>query len=76
MLDPLNHIPRISLPEVSKPGTPIYSKTEEILYVKCKDGWIPCTELRVAGKKTTNARNFYNGYMTEKPRCFTDDLNP
>jgi methionyl-tRNA formyltransferase len=76
ILDPKNHTAGVPLPNDAAPGTPVYSKPDEILYIKCKDGWIPCTELRVAGKKTTNARNFFNGYMAERPRWFTDELDP
>jgi methionyl-tRNA formyltransferase len=45
------------------PGSVIYEKQRKILYIKCNEGWIGCTELAIQGGKRMNAQEFANGHL-------------
>ncbi|KAJ3034168.1 hypothetical protein HDV00_005387 [Rhizophlyctis rosea] len=63
-VDPINDPGRHTVPvENAEPGTLHAVKKSPILYVKCSDGWIGCTAVKVDQKRDLDIKNFYNGYM-------------
>ncbi|CAG0897390.1 unnamed protein product, partial [Darwinula stevensoni] len=50
------------------PGTIRYLRKEKVLTVKCGDGWIRANRLAVQGHKPVGGPDFYNGYLSRRPR--------
>ncbi|KAI9029384.1 formyl transferase [Hyaloraphidium curvatum] len=44
------------------PGTIFFAKPLNALWVKCREGWIPCTVFHVQFKREQSATDFKNGY--------------
>ncbi|XP_046858796.1 methionyl-tRNA formyltransferase, mitochondrial-like [Xenia sp. Carnegie-2017] len=47
-------------------GQFFYDSDNNVLYIKCKDGWIGCLSLRLEYRKSMSAKEFVNGYVVHK----------
>ncbi|CAG5118427.1 unnamed protein product [Candidula unifasciata] len=56
--------PAVPLEESSPPGLPIFDKLNDILWVKCQDGWVAFKHVVI--RKKMSAKSFYNGYLSKK----------
>ncbi|KAI8812181.1 formyl transferase [Cladochytrium replicatum] len=45
------------------PGILVYSKERGMVFVRCSEGWIGCTQLKVQDRNVVNAVAFMNGYQ-------------
>jgi methionyl-tRNA formyltransferase len=45
-----------------EPGMLQFDKTQNILFIKCIDGWIGCSEIQVNQRNRMDASSFVNGY--------------
>ncbi|XP_055327425.1 methionyl-tRNA formyltransferase, mitochondrial-like [Paramacrobiotus metropolitanus] len=48
----------------SFPGSLFFHKKRDILFVKCRDGWVGITALYMPNRKPMNAKDFYNGFLS------------
>ncbi|XP_028402671.1 methionyl-tRNA formyltransferase, mitochondrial-like [Dendronephthya gigantea] len=53
-------------PEDAVVGQPYYDCDENLLFIKCKDGWVGWKSLKMQHRKSITARDFYNGYLVDK----------
>uniref|UniRef100_A0A2P2I9V1 methionyl-tRNA formyltransferase n=1 Tax=Hirondellea gigas TaxID=1518452 RepID=A0A2P2I9V1_9CRUS len=56
------------VPSSLKPGELYYSKKSRVLWVGCKEGVIAFRALKIKGKKTMTAHEFYNGFINKVPK--------
>ena len=49
-------------------GTIRFLRRDKVLTVKCGDGWIRVNRLSVQGHKPVSGPDFYNGYLSRRPR--------
>ncbi|XP_005105299.2 methionyl-tRNA formyltransferase, mitochondrial [Aplysia californica] len=56
--------PCVDLDSSSPPGLPVYDKKNNVLWVRCKDGWTGFFSILI--KKKMSAKAFYNGYLSKK----------
>jgi methionyl-tRNA formyltransferase len=63
--DPKSTVPALHHEKNANFGRIAYLESTKLLYVKCKDGWIPVRELVVDGKKPTCAKDFRNGHLMD-----------
>ncbi|RKP06575.1 formyl transferase [Thamnocephalis sphaerospora] len=45
------------------PGTVRYRNKPDALYIRCRNGWLQCTQVQAAGKRTLSASDWVNGYQ-------------
>lgn len=57
---------KISLSDQQTPGQPFFDASTNVLYIKCKDGWVGWQSLQMEYRQSVTAREFYNGYLTDK----------
>lgn len=60
--DTLSVLPHLSVS--SPPGTPVYHKKQNLLYVRCKDGWVGFRKVLL--KKPMSPLAFHNGYLSKE----------
>jgi len=52
--------------DIGTAGELRYDKKQNLLWVKCKGGWIACSRLQIDGKRPLDATSFVNGYFSQK----------
>ncbi|KAI8929834.1 formyl transferase [Entophlyctis helioformis] len=57
------HVPILSQYKAAKPGTLVYARQQETLYVRCADDWVGVLELHLQGKLNLKAHSFNNGHQ-------------
>uniref|UniRef100_A0A6B2L8B3 methionyl-tRNA formyltransferase n=1 Tax=Arcella intermedia TaxID=1963864 RepID=A0A6B2L8B3_9EUKA len=60
------HIPPHITSKAGPPGSISFDKETDLLYVKCKEGWIGVESLQLAGKPVYSARIFSNGFQLRR----------
>ncbi|BFZ19449.1 hypothetical protein BsWGS_22488 [Bradybaena similaris] len=56
--------PGVPLETSSLPGLPVFDKLNDLLWVKCQDGWVAFRNVVI--KRKMSAKSFYNGYLSKK----------
>ncbi|KAI8902611.1 formyl transferase [Globomyces pollinis-pini] len=51
------------LPDDAAAGSLFYLRGNEYIYIKCKEGWVAATLLKVEGKSAREPLDFHNGYQ-------------
>ncbi|XP_054750627.2 methionyl-tRNA formyltransferase, mitochondrial-like [Lytechinus pictus] len=63
----------LSLSDVVEPGFISFNKNNNIIYVRCKDGWVGFRSISPIGRKRMTAKEFYNGYLSGRRRDDDDE---
>jgi methionyl-tRNA formyltransferase len=74
----IEHLPSgMDIKDPCPPGTIAFQpKQPTELYIRCKEGWLQCTQLQVAGRRPLSIIDWINGYqVTSGELAFTSSSN-